>query len=145
DRVHREYVTGMMNSERPEELRTGTTYKLANDARITRTGRWLRRTSLDELPQLFNVLRGEMSLVGPRPMIPWEADLLDQEFEPRFAVKPGMTGLWQVGGRNELTMREALSLDVRYVKEASTWLDLKILLRTIPTVVRSAMTGRGVG
>jgi lipopolysaccharide/colanic/teichoic acid biosynthesis glycosyltransferase len=106
-------------------------------------GRFLRRSSLDELPQLFNVLRGDMSLVGPRPILEWEAELLDTRYDARFAVKPGITGLWQVEGRNRLTMHDALDLDVEYARRRSVLLDLRILLLTIPTVLWSALSGRG--
>lgn len=111
-------------------------HKDATDDRITVVGRWLRRTSLDELPQLVNVIRGEMSLVGPRPALPWEVEHFDDRQRRRERVRPGITGLWQVSGRNDLTMPEMLDLDVRYVSACSTWLDLRILLRT-PAVVLS--------
>ena len=94
------------------------------DPRITRLGAWLRRTSLDELPQLFNVLHGEMSLVGPRPVLAWEAQMFEEPYQQRFAVKPGITGLWQVNGRSRLSMRQALELDVEYVIGHSFTLDL---------------------
>ena len=102
---------------------------------MTTQGAFLRRWSLDELPQLFNVLTGSMSLVGPRPVLPWEADLLDPRHRPRFEVKPGMTGLWQVSGRSSLTMLEALDIDVKYVATRSFGLDVAILFRTIPAVL----------
>jgi lipopolysaccharide/colanic/teichoic acid biosynthesis glycosyltransferase len=113
----------------------GPVYKLVNDTRVTRVGRILRRTSLDELPQLLNVLRGEMSLVGPRPPIPYELEECDQWQLDRLQVKPGITGLWQVSGRNRLTYRQMCELDIQYVRQWSLWLDLKILLKTIPVVV----------
>jgi lipopolysaccharide/colanic/teichoic acid biosynthesis glycosyltransferase len=103
--------------------------------RVTRVGRLLRRTSLDELPQLFNVLRGEMSLVGPRPAIPYEVEMFDARQRRRAAVPPGMTGLWQVCGRSRMTMREAIELDLEYVDRQTTWLDLVILVRTLPAVL----------
>jgi len=134
DRPHRDYVARLM-AEPAMARGPGGLYKLADDPRITRLGRWLRRTSLDELPQLFNVLRGDMSLVGPRPVLPWEAELFGPEHAVRFDVRPGVTGLWQCSGRNQLTMRQALDLDVRYVEQQSLRLDLTILLRTIPTVL----------
>ena len=90
--------------------------KLSNDRRVTRVGAFLRRTSLDELPQLFNVLRGEMTLVGPRPCLDWEAEMFPAEFAPRFSVPPGLTGLWQVSGRSTMGTLEMLRLDVRYVR-----------------------------
>jgi lipopolysaccharide/colanic/teichoic acid biosynthesis glycosyltransferase len=91
---------------------------------------------------LINVARGQMSLVGPRPVLSWEADLLGPEYEPRFAVKPGITGLWQVEGRNRLTMRQAVDLDLEYVRRRNTLLDLRILLLTLPTAAKSAFTGK---
>jgi len=110
-------------------------YKLESDPRITRVGRLLRRTSIDELPQLVNVLRGEMSLVGPRPALDWEAELMGAAHARRFQVRPGLTGLWQVSGRSSLTMRQGLDLDVAYVRRQSFALDLLILMRTVPTVL----------
>ena len=114
-------------------------FKLRDDPRRTRVGRWLRRTSLDELPNLFNVLRGEMSLVGPRPAVPEEVALYEPWHHQRLAVMPGMTGLWQVNGRSDLTFDEMVRLDLYYAEHWSLWLDLKIMLRTIPAV----LTGRG--
>jgi lipopolysaccharide/colanic/teichoic acid biosynthesis glycosyltransferase len=102
---------------------------------VTRIGALLRRTSLDELPQLFNVLRGDMSLVGPRPVLAWEAELFGEEFQRRFDVKPGITGLWQVSGRSKLTMREALELDVEYSLRRTFMLDVMIILRTLPAML----------
>jgi lipopolysaccharide/colanic/teichoic acid biosynthesis glycosyltransferase len=144
DGVHREYVTNLFRSDVRADPSRAVTYKLDDDPRITRVGRFLRRTSLDELPQLLNVVTGDMSLVGPRPILPWEAELLPPEFAARFAVQPGITGLWQVAGRNQLTMHEAVELDVAYVRRHSMWLDLWILVLTIPAVLRTALTGRGV-
>ncbi len=113
----------------------GPLFKLHNDPRITRTGRLLRRTSLDELPQLINVLRGEMSLVGPRPPIPEEVAQYRPWHLNRLTVPPGMTGLWQVSGRSELTFDEMVLLDLYYIEHWSPWLDLSILLRTVPKVL----------
>jgi lipopolysaccharide/colanic/teichoic acid biosynthesis glycosyltransferase len=130
DRPHREYVVKLLtNPDTREVVREGL-YKLANDSRLTRIGGVLRRTSLDELPQLINVLRGEMSLVGPRPMLPWEVEMLGPIHRRRLEVPAGITGLWQVSGRNRLTMTQALDLDVEYVRRASLALDLWILIRT---------------
>jgi lipopolysaccharide/colanic/teichoic acid biosynthesis glycosyltransferase len=112
--------------------------KLNNDRRITRVGAFLRRTSLDELPQLFNVLRGDMTLVGPRPCLGWEAEMFPEEFEPRFSVRPGLTGLWQVSGRSTLGTLDMLRLDVLYVRSRSLRSDLGILLRTVPALLRSS-------
>ena len=136
DRTHRAYVTSMLAAEPDDAGRNGGLFKLVGDPRITPLGAWLRRTSLDELPQLFNVLRGEMSLVGPRPMLPWEAQLLGEPYRPRFAVKPGITGLWQVSGRSRLSMRTALELDVEYARRRGVALDLWILARTVPALFR---------
>jgi lipopolysaccharide/colanic/teichoic acid biosynthesis glycosyltransferase len=110
--------------------------KLSDDTRVTRIGSVLRRTSLDELPQLINVVRGEMSLVGPRPCLSWEAEMFPPQFRSRFAVRPGLTGLWQVSGRSTLGTLEMLQLDVRYVRTRTLLLDLIILLRTVPVVLR---------
>jgi lipopolysaccharide/colanic/teichoic acid biosynthesis glycosyltransferase len=112
---------------------------LDHDPRITRIGRVLRRTSLDELPQLLNVLRGDMSLVGPRPLPPVEHGHLPGWSMARLEVRPGLTGLWQVMGRTQLEFRDMLRLDCDYVRELSWRTDLKILIRTVPAVV----TGRG--
>ena len=105
-------------------------FKLDDDLRITPVGRLLRRFSIDELPQLLNVLRGEMSLVGPRPSLPWEVELYTAEQRQRHDCLPGLTGLWQVSGRNHRPMQEMLALDVAYSKSRSLRLDLWILFRT---------------
>jgi exopolysaccharide biosynthesis polyprenyl glycosylphosphotransferase len=115
----------------------GPIFKIANDPRVTRVGRILRRTSLDELPQLFNVLRGEMSLVGPRPMSVRDVKLFDRGIQrKRFSVRPGLTCLWQVSGRSNLPFSKWLELDLWYIEHWSLALDLKVLLRTIPAVLR---------
>jgi len=113
----------------------GPIFKMRNDPRITRVGRWLRRASLDELPQLWNVLRGEMSLVGPRPPIPSEVERYEEWHKKRLEVQPGMTGLWQVSGRSRLSFDEMVTLDIYYIENWSLALDLRILFRTIPAVV----------
>jgi lipopolysaccharide/colanic/teichoic acid biosynthesis glycosyltransferase len=142
DRTHRDFVTTMLSAEEAEEAeeevpaRNNALFKLTGDPRVTPLGAWLRRTSLDELPQLINVLRGDMSLVGPRPMLPWEAQLLAAPYRRRFTVKPGITGLWQVKGRSRLSMRTALELDVEYTRRRSVLLDLSILARTVPALFR---------
>lgn len=136
DGIHRDYVTQLLSADQAASAGKSGLFKLAADPRITPLGAWLRRTSLDELPQLFNVLRGEMSLVGPRPVLAWEAQMFDEAHQQRFAVKPGITGLWQVNGRSRLPMRKALELDVEYVIRRSFTLDLAILLRTVPAVFR---------
>lgn len=137
---HRTYVLDVINgnedsgSKRDEGLQ-----KLENDERITRVGAFLRRFSLDELPQLWNVIRGEMTVVGPRPPIPYEVDFYPPRWLRRLSVKPGLTGLWQVSGRNELDYAEMVELDLEYVEQRSLWLNAKILARTIKVV----LTGRG--
>ena len=135
DDVHREYVTKLLTQDDPPDGGRAGVYKLEHDTRITPIGRLIRRTSIDELPQLFNVIRGDMSLVGPRPALPWEADLLDAAHLVRFCVPPGLTGLWQVSGRNSLTMKQGLELDVEYVRKQRLAFDLWILIKTIPVVL----------
>jgi len=136
DLVHRTYVAQLLSADRPAAAGPDGLFKLEQDPRVTRLGVWLRRSSLDELPQLFNVLHGEMSLVGPRPVLPWEARMFEERYRRRFLVKPGITGLWQVSGRSRLTMREALELDVEYAVRQSFKLDLIIILRTVPAILR---------
>jgi lipopolysaccharide/colanic/teichoic acid biosynthesis glycosyltransferase len=135
DDIHREYVSKLLVEDEPPTGGRRGLYKLEADPRVTRLGWFLRRTSIDELPQLLNVVRGEMSLVGPRPALAWEAALFSPDDRQRFLVLPGVTGLWQVSGRNNLSMRQGLALDVEYVRRQSFALDLLILLRTLPTVL----------
>ena len=113
----------------------GPLFKMKDDPRLTRTGRWIRRFSLDELPQVFNVLRGEMSLVGPRPALPKEVDAYESWHRKRLEVTPGLTGMWQVSGRSTLSFDEMVMLDIYYVENWSPFLDLSIMLRTIPKVL----------
>ncbi|MCL4250842.1 MAG: sugar transferase [Anaerolineae bacterium] len=112
-------------------------YKMVNDDRITRVGKLLRKTSLDELPQLFNVLRGEMSLVGPRPAIAYEIDMMPVAFLERLAAKPGFTGWWQVEGRSQVEFDKMVAMDVWYIHNANLWLDLEILFKTPFAVLQS--------
>jgi lipopolysaccharide/colanic/teichoic acid biosynthesis glycosyltransferase len=135
DDVHRKFVRKLLTEDEPPDGGRSGVYKLEHDERITPIGRLIRRTSIDELPQLFNVIRGDMSLVGPRPALPWEAEMLDAIHFARFSVPPGLTGLWQVSGRNTLTMKQGLELDVEYVRRQRLALDLWILLKTIPVVL----------
>jgi len=130
--AHRAYVTAMMSGALAP---TDGIYKLRADPRVTRVGALLRRASIDELPQLLNVLRGDMSLVGPRPPLPWEVEMFPVWAASRFVVLPGLTGLWQVSGRNHLTMLDGLRLDVEYVVDCALWLDLRILARTLPALL----------
>ena len=118
-----------------------TSIKLEGDPRITRVGRYLRRASIDELPQLINVLRGEMSLVGPRPVPLYEFARYRHEHMSRFTVLPGISGLWQVRGRCALSFWEMVSCDLEYAENQSLWMDLKIMVRTLPAVV--SMRGAG--
>jgi lipopolysaccharide/colanic/teichoic acid biosynthesis glycosyltransferase len=119
---------------------TGPVFKVSNDPRVTPIGRFLRKFSVDELPQLFNVLRGEMSLVGPRPLPVDEVrQFSDLAHRRRLSVKPGITCLWQISGRNNVSdFKEWVRLDLEYIDNWSLWLDLKILLRTIPVVLTGA-------
>ena len=128
--INRQEITG------ERSVGEGGSFKLQNDARITRVGGWLRATSLDELPQLVNVARGQMSLVGPRPALAWEVELFPPEYRCRTDVLPGITGLWQVSGRSRLSMLDMLRLDTEYRDHQSLALDLRILLRTLPAIIR---------
>jgi exopolysaccharide production protein ExoY len=110
-------------------------HKLKNDPRVTPIGEFLRRSSLDELPQLFNVLRGEMSLVGPRPIVPGEVERYGRHIHKYCTVRPGITGLWQIGGRNDVSYRRRVALDVTYTRNRSTLLNLQILVLTVPNVL----------
>lgn len=138
DSLHREYqkrfITGSADANLGDEMKPA--YKLTADSRVTRVGRVLRRLSLDELPQLLNVLRGDMSIVGPRPPIPYEVEAYELWHRKRLDMKPGLTGLWQVSGRNRLTFDEMVRLDLYYIENWSLLLDIKILLRTLPVMLR---------
>ncbi len=112
------------------------TFKIKNDPRITRVGRWLRKFSLDELPQFYNVLRGDMSLVGPRPPLPREVALYSLPDRRRLAVQPGITCIWQISGRAHINFHGQVGLDVSYIENRTFWQDVKILLKTIPAVLR---------
>jgi lipopolysaccharide/colanic/teichoic acid biosynthesis glycosyltransferase len=140
--VHKEYVTKLIAGEAermPSQGEGNGVYKLAQDTRITRIGRFLRKTSLDELPQFVNVLRGDMSLVGPRPPIPYELAAYQTWHRRRLLeVKPGITGLWQVTGRSRVKFDDMVRLDLRYAMSWSPWLDVKILARTPGAVVKGA-------
>jgi exopolysaccharide biosynthesis polyprenyl glycosylphosphotransferase len=136
---HKAYIAKFIGEGKDNENAPGV-YKLSNDTRVTPFGRFLRKTSLDELPQFINVLKGEMSLVGPRPPIPYECDIYDIWHRRRLlSVKPGITGLWQVTGRSSTTFDEMVRLDLKYINEWSLGLDIKILFMT-PWVI---LTGKG--
>jgi exopolysaccharide biosynthesis polyprenyl glycosylphosphotransferase len=116
------------------EMGSNILFKMKKDPRITRLGKWLRRSSTDELPQLWNVLRGDMSLVGPRPPLPSEVARYRAEDRQRLLAKPGLTCFWQVGGRTEIDFTDQVRLDLGYIKSASLWVDIKLLFQTIPAV-----------
>jgi lipopolysaccharide/colanic/teichoic acid biosynthesis glycosyltransferase len=137
--VHRSYVIGLITREAERPGADGELFKLTADQRVTRVGRVLRKSSLDELPQLWNVLVGEMSLVGPRPSLAYEVERYPADWMLRFSVKPGITGLWQVSGRSRLTWEQMIRLDEEYVRHRSFWGNVRILLLTLPAV----LFGRG--
>jgi lipopolysaccharide/colanic/teichoic acid biosynthesis glycosyltransferase len=134
-RVHEAYIRDFVEGRVHPSEESGGKFKLRNDARVTRIGRLLRRTSLDELPQLFNVLKGQMSLVGPRPVPPYEVACYRNGEHKRLTALPGITGLWQVNGRCQVSFEEMIRMDLEYIREASFWLDLQILFLTIPAVL----------
>jgi exopolysaccharide biosynthesis polyprenyl glycosylphosphotransferase len=138
DQAHREYIGKTMSAS--ASVGDNGIYKLDRGDAVTRVGRWLRRTSLDELPQLINVLRDDMSLVGPRPCIPYETEHFKPHHFERFLVPPGITGLWQVTARANSTFGEALDMDVAYARGWSLGLDLRLLVQTPVRVVRQAET-----
>jgi lipopolysaccharide/colanic/teichoic acid biosynthesis glycosyltransferase len=139
-RGHQEYVTALINGSDEDAASPAddgkSLYKLAVDNRITPVGRWIRKWSIDELPQLFNVVSGAMTLVGPRPAIPYEVAEYPSWYLERFSVKPGLTGYWQVSGRSERTYEEMVRLDIEYAERRSLALDLSILVKT-PWIVLS--------
>jgi exopolysaccharide biosynthesis polyprenyl glycosylphosphotransferase len=142
DNVHREYVQQWIGKgQEASTVPAGDqkkVFKLHDDPRITRVGKILRRFSLDELPQLFNVVRGDMSLIGPRPALPYELELYQDWHRRRLDGMPGITGLWQVSGRNHLSFDDMVRLDVQYLEEWSLTTDVRILLRTIPVLIRGS-------
>ncbi|MDD5433935.1 MAG: sugar transferase [Nitrospira sp.] len=144
-KIHQDYIKKFIFEQGSYEAKDnsgggGTVYKIKDDPRVTAIGRFLRKTSLDELPQFINVLKGDMSLVGPRPPLAYEVAIYDIWHRRRvMEVKPGITGLWQTKGRSSTTFNEMVRLDIRYIKEKSVWLDIKILFLT-PWVV---LTGKG--
>lgn len=140
DAPHREYVKQLLRAGHAAESTAGM-YKLTDDARVTRVGAVLRKWSLDEVPQLINVFRGEMSLVGPRPEVPYVLDEYEPEDFRRFDVLPGITGLWQVEGRARLSPRAMLQLDVEYANSCTLWGDILLLVKTIPAVIARIGSG----
>lgn len=139
DAIHRQFAAMFINGDKGGCAETNEgeeVFKLKRDPRITPIGGLLRKTSLDELPQLFNILKGEMSLVGPRPPIAYEIENYQPWHMERLKAVPGLTGLWQVSGRSSVSFEEMVRLDVRYINEWSPWLDLKIVLKTVPVVLK---------
>lgn len=113
------------------------TFKLANDPRVTRVGRFIRRTSIDELPQLINIIRGDMSVVGPRPLPPYAYRQLSEYDKQRYKVKGGLLCTWQISDRSRISLEEWMDMDIQYINDASVWTDMKIILKAIPAVIRS--------
>ena len=140
DRVHRQYVQRWISNGHAAHANgngAGTrSSSLRNDSRVTGVGRILRRFSIDELPQLFNVVRGDMSLIGPRPALPYELEHYQDWHRRRLEGMPGITGLWQVSGRNQVSFDEMVKLDVQYLEDWSLTTDIRILFRTIPVLLR---------
>lgn len=137
--LHQEMVKSYVAGKVQPDQVNGAAFKIVDDPRITRIGRILRKTSIDELPQLLNVLRGEMSLVGPRPVPEYETELYKPADFERLTILPGLTGLWQVSGRGDLSFAEMIKLDVEYIRNWTLLLDVKLLFSTIPCV----LFGRG--
>ena len=116
---------------------SGAMFKMKKDPRITKVGKFIRKTSIDELPQLWNVMKGEMSLVGPRPPLPREVEEYDDYDKQRLTVTPGCTGLWQISGRNSLGFKEMVELDLKYISERNIWMDIKVILKTFLVLFES--------
>lgn len=136
DTIHRNHIKAFINGNLDED---SGDFKLNNDPRVTRVGAFLRKTSLDEIPQLWNVLRGTMSLVGPRPVPAYEVDGYQPQHFERLNAMPGITGLWQVEGRSRVSFEEMMQMDIEYVRTRSLWIDCKLLMLTVP----AAVFGRG--
>ena len=138
DSLHREFTRNFIQGQLPNSALDGegsSTYKLKDDPRITAVGNFLRRTSLDEIPQFINILKGEMSIVGPRPPLAYEYEFYEDWHKLRLTVKPGLTGLWQVSGRSSVPFHEMVMLDLYYIENWSLRLDTKIMLQTIPVML----------
>ena len=140
DSAHREVIKQYMNGETLNgKIDTENLYKLVDDPRVTRIGRFIRKTSIDELPQFINVLRGEMTLVGPRPPLPYEVEAYSLSDWMRLYGKPGLTGNWQVYGRSRVPFKKMVEMDIEYLEQQSIWQDLKLIALTLPVMLR----GRG--
>jgi lipopolysaccharide/colanic/teichoic acid biosynthesis glycosyltransferase len=133
--MHQQYVTQLIKGEIHADEQKNGPIKIVNDPRVTKVGRILRKLSLDELPQLINVLKGQMSLVGPRPCLPYEYDIYQDWHKKRTAVRPGITGLWQVTGRSEVLFEDMILLDLYYIYNSSVLLDFQILFETVFVVL----------
>ncbi len=129
--VHQDHLRRLMTTNQPTQK-----LDVAGDKRLIAGGMWLRAAGVDELPQLFNVLRGEMSMVGPRPCTPYEFEFYSEAQKQRCQAPPGLTGLWQISGKNRTTFLEMIALDLKYVREMSLWLDLRIIVSTFPAVLK---------
>jgi lipopolysaccharide/colanic/teichoic acid biosynthesis glycosyltransferase len=138
DALHRAAIERFMAGQQLSDDQPGAQFKLSDDPRVTSVGRFIRKTSLDELPQLFNVLRGEMSLVGPRPPLPYEVERYSPRDRLRLAGKPGLTGPWQVYGRSRVTFPEMVEMDIRYLQRQSLTEDLKLIALTLPVVLHGS-------
>ncbi len=141
DSIHREFTKNFILGKFEKsslDVDKGSVYKITDDPRVTGIGSFLRRTSLDELPQFINILKGEMTIVGPRPPLPYEYEYYDDWHKLRLKVKPGLTGLWQVSGRSSVPFNEMVMLDLYYIENWSLLLDLKIMLQTIPVMFRGS-------
>lgn len=140
DSSHREAIEQYMNGNAlNDDMDSGVQYKLSDDPRITRVGRFIRKTSIDELPQFLNVLRGEMTLVGPRPPLPYEVEFYTSHDRLRLCGKPGLTGTWQVYGRSRVPFHNMVEMDIEYLQQQSIWQDLKLIALTVPVMI----SGRG--
>jgi lipopolysaccharide/colanic/teichoic acid biosynthesis glycosyltransferase len=140
DLAHREKIMRYMNGHKlNEDEESYMAYKDINDPRITRIGRLIRKTSLDELPQFWNVLRGQMTLVGPRPPLPYEVEVYTSREWLRLSGKPGLTGTWQVYGRSRVTFQNMVDMDIEYLQDQSFWKDVKLIILTVPVMI----LGRG--
>lgn len=134
--AHREKIIKYMNGQKlNNETNSNLSYKDVNDPRITRVGRFIRKTSLDETLQFWNVLRGDMTLVGPRPPLPYEVEMYSSHEMLRLSGKPGLTGRWQVYGRSRVTFQEMIEMDVEYLENQSLWEDLKLIFLTVPVMI----------
>ena len=138
DSLHREFTRNFIQGRLPEpslDVGKSEVYKMTDDPRITAVGGFLRKTSLDELPQFINILRGEMTIVGPRPPLPYEYECYDEWHKLRLKVRPGLTGLWQVSGRSTVPFQEMVMMDIYYIENWSMLLDLKIIIKTVPVML----------